>query len=113
MDREEIKESRKLESLQGFTEILKTISKGPIKGMKVIRVPILEEKALPEECFDIIVKCLVNENPARTQCINKLVSGAETKLLKSFNHKQTTFILLRNPRNSEPASPNSDSRGNL
>merc|ERR1712215_415474 len=28
-----------------------------------------EEKALPEECFDIIVKALVEENPAKTQCI--------------------------------------------
>ena len=29
----------------------------------------MEEKALPEECFDIIVKALVEENPAKTQCI--------------------------------------------
>merc|ERR1719435_715093 len=37
--------------------------------MSIIRVPVLEEKALPEECFDIIVKALAEENPAKTQCI--------------------------------------------
>eukprot|EP00091_Calanus_sinicus_P001441 TRINITY_DN1142_c0_g1_i1.p1 TRINITY_DN1142_c0_g1~~TRINITY_DN1142_c0_g1_i1.p1 ORF type:complete len:325 (-),score=92.24 TRINITY_DN1142_c0_g1_i1:179-1153(-) len=37
--------------------------------MQIVRVPILEEKALPEECFDIIVDTLVKENPAKTQCI--------------------------------------------
>merc|ERR1712020_417413 len=35
----------------------------------VIRVPVLEERPKPEECFDIIIKALVEENPAKTQCI--------------------------------------------
>merc|ERR1712083_81583 len=39
------------------------------EGMTIIRVPVMGEKALPEECFDIIVKALVEENPAKTQCI--------------------------------------------
>ena len=69
MDREEVKNPCKLENLQGFTQILTKLSEGPIKDMKIVRVPILEEKALPEECFDIIVKSLVSENPATTQCI--------------------------------------------
>merc|ERR1719232_2482563 len=37
--------------------------------MTVIRIPILEERAKPEMCFDMIVKALVDENPAKTQCI--------------------------------------------
>ena len=37
--------------------------------MTVVRVPILEERAKPEECFDTIIKLLVDENPAKTQCI--------------------------------------------
>ena len=69
LDREEVKVSYKLENLQGFTQILHQLSKGAMKGMQVIRVPVLEEKALPEECFDIIVKALVDRNPAKTQCI--------------------------------------------
>jgi len=69
MDREEIKEPCKLENLKSFTKMLGDLSAGPIEGMTVVRVPILEEKALPEECFDIIVKALAEENPAKTQCI--------------------------------------------
>ena len=37
--------------------------------MKIVRLPFLEEKALPLECFDIIVNALKEENPAKTQCI--------------------------------------------
>ena len=55
--------------------LFKFISKHANLRIKIIfktlirRVPIMEEKALPEECFDIIVKSLVEENPAKTQCI--------------------------------------------
>merc|ERR1711913_193548 len=68
-DREELKEPVKLENLKNYKKILSDLSSGPLAGMTVIRVPIMEEKALPEECFDIIVKSLVEENPAKTQCI--------------------------------------------
>jgi len=69
MDREELKEPFKLENLKNYKKILSELSSGPLAGMSVIRVPVMEEKALPEECFDIIVKALVEENPAKTQCI--------------------------------------------
>merc|ERR1712117_61163 len=69
MDREEVKESVKLESLKSFKNILGELSSGPLENMTVIRVPVLEERAKPEECFDVIVKTLVDENPAKTQCI--------------------------------------------
>jgi len=69
MDREELKEPFKLENLKNYKKILSELSSGPLSGMSVIRVPVMEEKALPEECFDIIVKALVEENPAKTQCI--------------------------------------------
>jgi len=69
MDREELKEPVKLEKLKNYKTILGDLSSGPIADMTVIRVPILEEKALPEECFDLIVKALLEENPAKTQCI--------------------------------------------
>merc|ERR1719393_262468 len=69
MDREELKEPVKLENLKNYKSILAELSAGPVAGMTVIRVPVMEEKALPEECFDIIVKALVEENPAKTQCI--------------------------------------------
>jgi len=69
MDREEVKEACKLEDLKSFGKMLTDLAAGPIEGMSIIRVPVLEEKALPEECFDIIVKALAEENPAKTQCI--------------------------------------------
>merc|ERR1712242_338882 len=69
MDREELKEPVKLENLKNYKKILAELSEGPVAGLSVIRVPIMEEKALPEECFDVIVKALVEENPATTQCI--------------------------------------------
>ena len=40
-----------------------------MEGLQIVRVPFLEEKALPVECFDIIVDALKAENPAKTQCI--------------------------------------------
>merc|ERR1712142_1378043 len=69
MDREEVKEPCKLENLKSFNKMLTDLAAGPMEGMSIIRVPVLEEKALPEECFDIIVKALAEENPAKTQCI--------------------------------------------
>jgi len=69
MDREEIKEPCKLEDLKGFNKCLSDLASGPMEGMTVLRIPVFEERALPEECFDLIVKALVDENPAKTQCI--------------------------------------------
>merc|ERR1712242_131980 len=69
MDREEIKEPVKLENLKNYKNILGDLASGPIEGMNVIRIPVLEERAKPEMCFDMIVKALVEENPAKTQCI--------------------------------------------
>jgi len=69
MDREEIKEPCKLENLKGFNKCLSDLASGPMEGMTVLRIPVFEERALPEECFDLIVKALVDENPAKTQCI--------------------------------------------
>ena len=42
--------------VRGFNSILSGLAADKLKGMKVVRVPFLEEKALPLECFDIIVK---------------------------------------------------------
>merc|ERR1719230_2238181 len=48
MDREEVKEPHKLEDLKTYNKLL---------------------AALPETCFDSIVAALVDENPAKTQCV--------------------------------------------
>jgi len=69
MDREEVKESVKLSDLKSYKKILTELAAGPLEGMTVIRVPVVEERPQPEDCFDVIIKALVEENPAKTQCI--------------------------------------------
>merc|ERR1711971_994063 len=69
MDREEVKESVKLSDLKSYKKILTELAAGPLEGMTVIRVPVVEERPQPEDSFDVIIKALVEENPAKTQCI--------------------------------------------
>merc|ERR1712240_284146 len=69
MDREEVQEKHELVELKGFTSVLSGMADGPIPGMSIVRIPILEEKALPESALDTIVQTLKDENPAKTQCI--------------------------------------------
>merc|ERR1712112_728262 len=69
MDREEVQEKHELVELKGFTSILSGMADGPIPGMSIVRIPILEEKALPESALDTIVQTLKDQNPAKTQCI--------------------------------------------
>ena len=40
-----------------------------IKQSCVTRVPFDEQRALPEECFDLIAKSLSGESAATTQCV--------------------------------------------
>ena len=72
MDREEVKESHQLEKVETFNQILTSLSESEMKGMKVMRIPFSEEKALPVECFDMIVGALKDENPALLQCVFRL-----------------------------------------
>ena len=69
MDREEVKESVKLADLKSYKKILTELAAGPLEGMTIARVPVVEERPQPEDCFDMIIKALVEENPAKTQCI--------------------------------------------
>ena len=70
LDREEVMDVVQVEgTIKGFNDILKSLSEEKMEGLQIVRVPFLEEKALPIECFDIIVDALKAENPAKTQCI--------------------------------------------
>lgn len=67
LDREEVMDVVQVEgTVKGFNQILSNLN---FDDMKIVRLPFLEEKALPLECFDIIVNALKEENPAKTQCI--------------------------------------------
>merc|ERR1719188_104697 len=80
MDREDVKETLKLEGLKGLNDILKNLSETSLPGLTVTRVPFNEQRAMPETCFDVVVKALCAENAATTQCVfsSQLGSGRST-----------------------------------
>merc|ERR1712045_413504 len=80
MDREDVKETLKLEGVKGFNEVLKTLTETSLPTMSVVRVPFHEQRALPEAGFDIIVSSLSAENAATTQAVfsSQLGSGRST-----------------------------------
>merc|ERR1712002_1430223 len=77
MDREDVTQSLKLEGVKGLNEILKACSESSMPGMTIVRVPFNEQRAVPLECFDTIIKALSSENAATTQCVlsSQLGSG--------------------------------------
>ena len=80
MDREDVKDTIKLEGVKGFNEILKSVTESSLPTMSVVRVPFHEQRALPEQGFDLIVSALSAENAATTQCVfsSQLGSGRST-----------------------------------
>jgi len=80
MDREDVAQNVKLDNLKGFYDILKSCGESSMPGLSVIRVPFDEQRAVPVECFDIIVKALCGENAATTQGVfsSQLGSGRST-----------------------------------
>ena len=68
MEREDIEESVKVENLSCLDNILNELQGEAMPNLECIRVPVVEERAPDEDCFDILVESLKNE-PASTQCI--------------------------------------------
>merc|ERR1712168_761548 len=68
MDREDVAQMLKLTGVKGLNEILKACSETSMPGMSIVRVPFNEQRAVPVECFDTIIKALCSENAATTQC---------------------------------------------
>merc|ERR1712002_108649 len=77
MDREDVAQTLKLAGVKGLNEILKACSETSMPGMSIVRVPFNEQRAVPVECFDTIIKALCSENAATTQCVfsSQLGSG--------------------------------------
>ena len=80
MDREDVAQSLKADGVKGLNEILKTCGETSMPGLSVVRVPFNEQRAVPVECFDVIIKALSSENAATTQCVfsSQLGSGRST-----------------------------------
>jgi len=69
MEREDVEESVKVESLLSLADLLKKLkSEGENGDHECVIVPVVEERAPDESCFDILVESLKNE-PASTQCV--------------------------------------------
>merc|ERR1712223_2057762 len=69
MEREDVEESVKVESLMNLGDLLKKLkSDGENSDHECVMVPVVEERAPDESCFDILVESL-KEEPAATQCV--------------------------------------------
>lgn len=68
MEREILEEEIKVESLQAYTGIMKSLKKNGYGKMESKQIPIVEEKTPCEECFDKLVDSLKVE-PASTSCV--------------------------------------------
>lgn len=70
MEREDVESSVKAESIKGLHTVYDGLT-GEESGfgpLITFRVPVVEERAPPEQCFDILVESL-KEEPAATQCV--------------------------------------------
>lgn len=90
MEREDIEESVKVDNLASFDELLKTLKEGDYPHLDCIRVPVVEERAPQEECFDIMVNTLKNE-PASTQCVFSCQMGRGRTTLGNEEKVSTLF----------------------
>lgn len=68
MEREDVEQSVKAESIKGLHSVYGSLRENGFSGLKSVRVPVVEERAPPEHCFDILVESL-KEEPAATQCV--------------------------------------------
>lgn len=80
MDRVDETQTIKAEGVKGLNEVLKGLSEAKMPGTTVVGVPFIEQKGVPEEGFDIIVKALSGANAATTQCVfsSQLGQGRST-----------------------------------
>jgi hypothetical protein len=67
MDRENIEENINAEDVKTLTEVFETTKENGFADLEYVRVPVVEESAPQEICFDILVNKLKHE-PAATQC---------------------------------------------
>jgi len=68
MEREDVEESVKAESVKGLHTVYDNLRENGFETLSTVRVPVVEERAPPESCFDILVDSLKHE-PAATQCV--------------------------------------------
>ena len=67
MERQDVEEALKVGKLCGLNEVLSGLG-GEFPSLVPLRVPVVEEQAPAEFCFDLLVESLKGE-PASTQCV--------------------------------------------
>jgi len=67
MEREDVEESVKAETVRGLHDVYASLRENGFEHLSTVRVPVVEERAPDEKCFDILVDSLKQE-PAATQC---------------------------------------------
>jgi len=68
MERQDMEESVKVNSVVNFEEILENLKATTLPGLEVIRIPVAEERAPMEKSFDLMVNTLKGET-ASTTCV--------------------------------------------
>ena len=74
MDRENIEDSVKVETIKSLTGVYDDISDNVHEKFRYLRVPMMEDCPPTELCFDILVTALKSE-PASTQCVFSCQAG--------------------------------------
>jgi len=74
MERENIEEAIKADSVKSLNGVYNGLKQKGFKNLDLIRVPVVEESAPKEVCFDILVDSLKQE-PAGTQCAFSCQAG--------------------------------------
>jgi len=68
MEREDIKENVEVASVKSFGALLKDLNDKRAE-ITTARIPFVEERPLPEDCFDQITSRLSSESPSSCQCV--------------------------------------------
>jgi len=68
MEREDMVETVKADNIKSFHSLVKGLTES-MPELTYVRIPFQEERALPEACFDLMVKQLAGESPANTTCV--------------------------------------------
>jgi len=68
MEREDIEEASKVESLKEVKTVFESLRENGFPDLELIRCPVNEDRAPNEECFDILINAVKNE-PASTAVI--------------------------------------------
>jgi len=90
MERENIEETLEVDTVKSFSGVISDLQN---KNLNLMRVPVVEESAPREVCFDILIDSLKQE-PAGTQCVFSCQAGRGRTTLGMIIACQVKEILI-------------------